>query len=106
MSENIEYNKDTNIIKMGKNEYNCDDEIDMSIFARKINNRIKIIEAAEHPSITWNDIVASTNWIEDDLVNAPIFACTWAGDTYGFDILGVDYKSILLMQNDYIRRAI
>ena len=102
----IRHDKDKNIIYTKNNEYHCNDEIDMSILTRKIDNRIKIIESIENPSITWNDIVASTNWVEDDLVNAPIFACTWAGDIYGFDILGADYKRIHLVQNNYYRSAI
>lgn len=102
----LRYDKEKHKFIINNNAYNCEDEIDMSIFARKINNRIKIIEAAEHPSVTWNDIVASTNWVEDDLVNAPIFACTWAGDIFGFDILAADYKSIYLVQNGYYRSGI
>ena len=102
----IRHDKEKNVLYIDDDEYRCDDEIDMHIFARRIAHRLKIQKAVEKPSITWNDIVDSTDWVEDDLVNAPIFACTWAGDIYGFDILGADYKSIILVQNDYYRSGI
>lgn len=102
----LRYDKEKHKFITNNNAYNCKDDIDMSILASKINNRLKIIESIKNPSITWNDIVDSTDWVEDDLVNAPIFACTWAGDIFGFDILGADNKSIYLVRNGYYRSGI
>ena len=93
--------EDGNII-YGRKSFNVNDDVDMSILLAELNNRMKLQEFCEQKrSITFNDIIEETDWSIEDLMNAEILGMNWAGDEFGFELLGANDKSIHIITNDY-----
>ena len=93
--------EDGNII-YGRQRYNVNDDIDMNVLLKTLNNRMHLQDFFEQKrSITFNDILEESDWVIDDLLNAEILGMNWAGDEFGFELLGANDKAIHIVANDY-----
>ena len=99
----IEYLKEDGCIKFNDEVFNCNDWVDMSILCNKINDFLGVLTKQEkggYRSVSINKIAQLVELPVEDLLDAPIFTVSLAGDVAGYDLLSGNDDAIYLYYNN------
>ena len=99
----MEYLKEDGRIKFNDEVFSCDNWADMSILCNRVNDFLGVLTKQEkcgYRSVSINKIAQLVELPVEDLLDAPIFTITLAGDVAGYDLLSGNDDAIYLYYNN------
>lgn len=99
----MEYSKEYGRIKFNDEVFSCNDWADMSILCNRVNDFLGVLTKQEkggYRSISINKIAQLVELPVEDLLDAPIFTVSLAGDVAGYDLLSGNDDAIYLYYNN------
>ena len=99
----MEYLKEDGCIKFNDEIFSCNDWADMSILCNIVNDFLGVLTKQEkggYRSVSINKIAQLVELPVEDLLDAPIFTISLAGDVAGYDLLSGDNDAIYLYYNN------